>query len=74
MEKVCRTLMSRPADCKEYLKRQADILKLLEAEPIFNKSVNYYQGREDRLKRALERGKRSTQLAKQYKWGMEEYV
>ena len=58
----------------EYLQRQDEILKLLESEPIFNKSVNYYQGREDRLKRALERGKRATQLSKKYKWGMEEYA
>lgn len=56
----------------EYLKRQARILSMLEKEPVFDKSVNYYQGRSDRLKRALERGKRATQLSKANKWGPDE--
>lgn len=56
----------------DYLDRQERILALLESEPIFNKSVNYYQGRTDRLKRALERGKRSTQLSKAHKWDADE--
>ncbi|BFZ55957.1 hypothetical protein PYCC9005_002998 [Savitreella phatthalungensis] len=55
-----------------WLDRQARILSVLEKEPIFNKSVNYYQGRSDRLKRALERGKRATQLAKELKWDFDD--
>ena len=64
--------LSRYIHGDAYLERQARILKLLEAEPVFNKSVNYYQGRSDRLKRALERGKRATQLSKANNWEFED--
>lgn len=50
------------------------MLKVLESEPVFDKSVNYYSGRSDRLKRALERGKRITQIQKENDWDMDQYV
>lgn len=58
---------------KEVLQRQANLLKILEAEPVFNKSQNYFDGRVDRFQTALARAKRLQQLKVKHKWSQDEY-
>lgn len=58
---------------KEILTRQANLLKILEAEPVFNKSQNYFDGRVDRFRTALARAKRLQQLKVKHKWSQDEY-
>ncbi|KAH8599307.1 acyl-CoA dehydrogenase/oxidase C-terminal [Bisporella sp. PMI_857] len=57
---------------KEALARQQKILEILQAEPVFDKKNNYYDGRVDRFKTALARAKRLRQLEAQHKWSHEE--
>ena len=59
---------------KEVLDRQHKILKLLQTEKIFEKSKNYFDGREARFITALARAKRLQQLAVEYRWTQDEYV
>ena len=57
----------------EYLERKARILKVLQAEKVFDKSQNYFQGRSDRFQAALARAKRLQQLTVKNKWSKDEF-
>lgn len=59
---------------KEALQRQESILKILQAEPVFDKSKNYFDGRVDKFKTALARAKRLRQLEVEHKWGRDELI
>ena len=59
---------------KEVLARQKKILNILTAEKVFDKSQNYFNGREERFKTALARQKRMRQLAVQHQWTKDEYM
>ena len=52
----------------EHLERKARILKILQKDPVFDKSQNYFQGRNTRIQTALARAKRLRQLTVQHKW------
>lgn len=58
---------------KEVLERNQRLLKILEAEEVFDKSQNYFRGRNERIQAALARGKRLRQLSVKYNWSKEEY-
>ncbi|MCJ1390422.1 fatty-acyl coenzyme A oxidase [Xylographa bjoerkii] len=58
----------------EVLQRQAKILKVLQADKVFDKSQNYFDGRVDRFKTALARAKRLAQLNVRNKWTKEEFM
>ncbi|KAH0836103.1 Peroxisomal acyl-coenzyme A oxidase 1 [Fonsecaea pedrosoi] len=55
------------------LDRNHRILEILQAEPVFDKSSNYFRGRTERIKAALARGKRLQQLTELHGWSAEEY-
>ena len=57
----------------EVLQQNAHILSVLEADPIFNKSENYFRGRIERIKAALARGKRLQHLTMKYDWSDDQY-
>lgn len=59
---------------RENLDRNAKILKILQSHPVFDKSANYFNGRVDRIKAALARGKKLRQLSVEHKWSPAEYV
>jgi len=59
---------------KEALDRKQRVLEILQAEKVFDKSQNYFDGRVDRFKTALARAKRLRQLEVKHKWGQEELV
>lgn len=59
---------------KEVLARQTKILNILTAEKVFDKSLNYFNGREERFKTALARQKRMQQLAVRHQWTKDEYM
>ena len=59
---------------KEVLERQERILKILQAEKVFDKSLNYFDGRVDRFKTALARAKRLRQLQVKHNWNRDEYM
>ena len=59
---------------KKVLARQDKILNLLKAEKVFDKSQNYFSGRETRFVTALARQKRLQQLNIQHKWSRDEYI
>jgi acyl-CoA oxidase len=58
---------------REILQRNERILNILQADPVFDKSQNYFRGRTSRIEAALARGKRLQQLQVQHKWTREEY-
>ncbi|KAL2410609.1 Peroxisomal acyl-coenzyme A oxidase 1 [Exophiala dermatitidis] len=58
---------------RENLERNERILKILLADPVFDKSQNYFRGRTERIEAALARGKRLQQLSVQHKWTKEEF-
>jgi acyl-CoA oxidase len=58
---------------KEVLDRQQAILRILEADKVFDKSQNYFRGRNERIEAALARGKRLRQLQVKHNWTKEEY-
>jgi acyl-CoA oxidase len=58
---------------KEVLERNQRLLKILEAEQVFEKSQNYFLGRNERIQAALARGKRLRQLSVKHKWSQEDY-
>jgi acyl-CoA oxidase len=58
---------------REVLERNQRLLKILEAEEVFDKSQNYFRGRNERIQAALARGKRLRQLSMKYNWSKEEY-
>lgn len=53
---------------REYLDRKQKVEKQLLAEPIFHKDKNYFEGRVDKFKTALARGKKIRQLQVKHKW------
>ncbi|KIV98665.1 uncharacterized protein PV09_09547 [Verruconis gallopava] len=55
------------------LERNNRLLKILQDDPVFDKSQNYFRGRDERIKAALARGKRLRQLSVQHNWTKEEY-
>ena len=59
---------------KEVLARQGKILAILQVEKVFDKSQNYFNGREARFETALARAKRMRQLAVQHHWSQEDYL
>jgi len=59
---------------KEVLDRQDKTLSVLNAEKVFDKSQNYFAGREARFETALARAKRMRQLAVQHKWSQDEFM
>jgi acyl-CoA oxidase len=59
---------------KEVLDRQDRILKILQAEKVFDKSQNYFDGRVDRFKTSLARAKRLRQLQVKHNWDREDYT
>ena len=59
---------------KEALERQQTILEILQADPVFDKSKNYFDGRVDKFKTALARAKRLRQLEVKHKWGRDELM
>lgn len=69
MQKLSEFLFS-----KEVLARQERILNILKAEKVFNKSQNYFDGREARFQTALARAKRMRQLAVKHRWSQDEYM
>lgn len=56
------------------LERNAKILKILQAHPVFDKSENYFQGRTDRIKSSLARAKALRQLSIEHEWTQEDYT
>lgn len=58
---------------KEVLERQERILKILQADKVFDKSNNYFDGRVDRFKASLGKAKRLRQLQVKHNWSQEEY-
>lgn len=58
---------------KETLAMRDNILRILTADPVFDKSQNYFQGRDDRIKASLGKGKRLQQLSGKHNWSQEEY-
>ncbi len=58
---------------KDVLERNQKILKILEAEKVFDKSQNYFRGRNERIEAALARGKRLRQLTVKHNWTKEEF-
>jgi acyl-CoA oxidase len=59
---------------KEIIERQERILKILQAERVFDKSQNYFVGRVDKFKTALARAKRLRQLQVKHNWNRDEYM
>jgi hypothetical protein len=59
---------------KEVLERQQRILDILQADKVFDKSHNYFDGRVDRFKTALARAKRLRQLQVKHNWDRDEYM
>ncbi|KAH8647652.1 hypothetical protein BX600DRAFT_475688 [Xylariales sp. PMI_506] len=57
----------------EVLERNERILQILQAEPVFDKSQNYFRGRTERIEAALARGKRLRQLSVEHNWTQDEY-
>ena len=58
---------------KDVLRRQDKILKILKSEKAFEKSQNYFSGREARFITALARAKRLQQLATRHGWTQDDY-
>ena len=59
---------------KEVLERKARILGILEAEKVFNKSQNYFDGRVEKFQTALARAKKLRQLQVKHKWNTDEFT
>ncbi|KXT01352.1 hypothetical protein AC578_6646 [Pseudocercospora eumusae] len=54
---------------KDALERKQKILKVLQAEKVFNKDQDYFDGRVDKWEKALARAKRMNQIYTKYGWG-----
>lgn len=57
---------------KDVLQRNERILNILQSDPVFDKTQNYFRGRTSRIEAALARGKRIQQLSVRHKWSREE--
>ncbi|KIW62214.1 hypothetical protein PV04_10410 [Phialophora macrospora] len=55
------------------LERNQKILDILQRDPVFDKSQNYFRGRIERIRAALARGKRLQQLTVAHGWSPDEY-
>jgi acyl-CoA oxidase len=55
------------------LTKRRDILKILQREPVFDKSSNYFDGRVEKFTVALARAKRMRQLQLEHGWDHETY-
>jgi len=58
---------------KEKLQQKDRVLKVLQSEPVFDKSQNYFAGRVEKFERALARAKRLQKLRLQSKWTNDDY-
>ncbi|KAI9155698.1 Peroxisomal acyl-coenzyme A oxidase 1 [Paramyrothecium foliicola] len=58
---------------QDVLDRNAKILEILQAEPVFDKSQNYFRGRTDRIEAALARAKALRRLSVKHNWSQEDY-
>lgn len=58
---------------KQELATRAALLDILIKDPVFDKSQNYFQGREDRIEASLAKAKRLRQLQIKHKWSETEY-
>lgn len=58
---------------EEVLERNKKILNILQSDPVFDKSQNYFRGRQDRIEAALARGKSLRQLTIKHKWSQEDF-
>lgn len=56
----------------EVLEERSKILEVLKADPVFDKTQNYFRGRESRIETALARAKRLRQLAVKHKWNKDQ--
>ncbi|KIV78639.1 hypothetical protein PV11_06272 [Exophiala sideris] len=59
---------------KEILERNDRLLRILQAEPVFDKAQNYFRGRTERIEASLARGKRLQQLQVEHKWSRDEFM
>lgn len=59
---------------KEVLDRNEKLLGILQAEKVFDKSNNYFDGRVDRFQTALARAKKLRQLQVKHNWTRDEYM
>jgi len=50
---------------EEYLKKQEEILEILQKEPLFDKSNVYYQGRDEKFRASMAKAKRMIQVLTQ---------
>ncbi|KAK5091049.1 hypothetical protein LTS08_002042 [Lithohypha guttulata] len=57
----------------EAMERNERLLDILKADPVFDKTQNYFRGREARIEASLARGKRLRQLQVKHNWSKEEY-
>jgi acyl-CoA oxidase len=57
---------------KEHLANKRRLLKVLQEDPVFDKSQDYYAGRSDRFERALARAKRLRQLKAKHNWSQDD--
>ena len=69
VEKLAEFLFTR-----EVLQRRDKILKVLQSDPVFDKSGNYFNGRVERFQTALARAKRLQQLNVKLGWTQDEYM
>ena len=58
---------------KKELERKKRVLKVLENEPVFDKSQNYFAGRIDRFETSLARAKRLRQLTVKLGWDKDDF-
>lgn len=58
---------------EEFLETRRTILKALQAEKVFDKTQNYYEGRIKRFETALARAKRLRMLAVEHEWSLEDH-
>lgn len=58
---------------KKTLQQKQEILNILQSDPIFDKSKNYFLGRGDRILGSLARGKRVEKLSQQHQWTTEQF-
>lgn len=59
---------------KEVLERKLRILNILQAEKVFDKSQNYFDGRIERFQTALARAKKLRQLQVRHNWNRDEFM
>ncbi|KHN98370.1 acyl-coenzyme A oxidase 1 [Metarhizium album ARSEF 1941] len=56
------------------LERNAKILEILQSDPVFDKSRNYFNGRIERIEAALARAKALRRLSVKHQWDEDEYT